>query len=143
MIEGMPVVQALGGGVLIGAGAVLLMLGDGRIAGISGILGGALTGGRGNRGWRVAFLLGMAGGGYLAGAFGLATGADRTGYPLGLLVIAGVAVGFGSRLGNGCTSGHGVCGCARMSPRSVVATVTFCFVGILTVAGLRLAGVLP
>jgi len=143
MIEGMPVFQALCGGVLIGLGAVFLMLGDGRIAGISGILGGALTGRRGERGWRLVFLLGMAGGGWLAGALGLATGAERTAYPLGLLVIAGMAVGFGSRLGNGCTSGHGVCGCARMSPRSVVATITFCAAGILTVAGLRLAGVLP
>lgn len=143
MSEGIPVIQALGGGILIGLGAVVLMLGDGRIAGISGILGGALTGGRGERGWRLAFLLGMAGGGWLAGAFGLAAGAERTIYPISLLVIAGVMVGFGSRLGNGCTSGHGVCGCARFSPRSILATITFCAVGILTVAGLRIAGVIP
>ncbi len=143
MIEGIPVFQALGGGVLIGLGAVLLMLGDGRIAGISGILGGALTGERGERGWRLAFLMGLAGGGIVASMLGLAAGAERTGYPVVLLAVAGVAVGFGSRLGNGCTSGHGVCGCARLSPRSLVATVVFCAGGMLTVAAIRAAGVLP
>ena len=139
----MAVFQALAGGILIGLGAVLLMLVDGRIAGISGILGGALTGKPAERGWRLSFLLGLAGGGGLAAILGLAEGADRTGYPVPLLVLAGVAVGFGSRLGNGCTSGHGVCGCARLSPRSVVATLVFCAAGMLTVAAIRLAGVLP
>lgn len=143
MIEGIPVFQALGGGVLIGLGAVLLMLGDGRIAGISGILGGALTGERGERGWRMAFLLGLAGGGILASTLGLAAGAERTGYPVLLLAVAGVAVGFGSRLGNGCTSGHGVCGCARLSPRSIVATLVFCAAGMLTVGAIRALGLLP
>jgi len=143
MIEGIPVFQALGGGVLIGLGAVLLMLGDGRIAGISGILGGALTGERGERGWRMAFLLGLAGGGIVASALGLAAGAERTGYPVLLLAVAGVAVGFGSRLGNGCTSGHGVCGCARLSPRSIVATLVFCAAGMLTVGAIRALGLLP
>lgn len=143
MIHDMPVFQALGGGVLIGLGAIVLMLGDGRIAGISGILGGAMTGGRGERGWRVTFLLGLAAGGLVASSLGLAAGAERAGYPLPLLVLAGLAVGFGSRLGNGCTSGHGVCGCARLSPRSVVATVSFCAAGMVTVAALRSAGVLP
>jgi len=143
MIEGIPVFQALGGGVLIGLGAVLLMLGDGRIAGISGILGGALTGERGERGWRMAFLLGLAGGGIAASTLGLAAGAERTGYPVLLLAVAGVAVGFGSRLGNGCTSGHGVCGCARLSPRSIVATLVFCAAGMLTVGAIRALGLLP
>jgi len=143
MIEGIPVFQALGGGVLIGLGAVLLMLGDGRIAGISGILGGALTGERGERGWRMAFLLGLAGGGIVASTLGLAAGAERTGYPVLLLAVAGVAVGFGSRLGNGCTSGHGVCGCARLSPRSIVATLVFCAAGMLTVGAIRALGLLP
>ncbi len=142
MIEGMPVFQALGGGVLIGLGAILLMLGEGRIAGISGILGGALTGERGDRGWRLAFLLGLGGGGFLASVLGLAAGAERTGYPMVLLLFAGLAVGFGARLGSGCTSGHGVCGCARLSPRSLVATLVFCSAGMLTVAALRMAEVL-
>ena len=143
MMDGIPVLPALGGGALIGLAVVMLMLGDGRIAGISGILGGALTGPRAERAWRVVFLLGLAAGGWLAAAFGLAEEAERTGYPTLLLVLAGLAVGCGSRLGNGCTSGHGVCGIARLSPRSLAATVVFTLCGILTAAALRVAGVLP
>jgi uncharacterized membrane protein YedE/YeeE len=142
MMEGVPVFQALAGGVLIGLGATLLMLGDGRIAGIAGILGGAYGGAPGERAWRIVFLLGMAAGGLAAAAAGLAESAERTGYPLGLLIAAGLVGGFGARLGNGCTSGHGVCGMARLSKRSIVATVLFTATGFLTVAALRAVGVL-
>ena len=138
-MEGIPVIAALSGGVLIGLAATVLLLLDGRIAGISGILGGAYGGKRGDRAWRVTFLAGLACGGWLAVLAGLGEVVERSGYPLGLLVVAGLLVGFGSRLGSGCTSGHGVCGIARLSPRSLVATLVFTLTGMLVVAGLRLA----
>jgi len=141
IMENVPVLAALGGGVLIGLAATLLLLTDGRIAGISGILGGAYGGSGGDRSWRLAFLLGLAGGGLLAAMAGLADGAERTGYPLGFLVAAGLIGGFGARLGNGCTSGHGVCGVARLSRRSLLATVLFTLAGAATVTVLRFFGV--
>ena len=119
-MEDVPVLAALGGGMLIGLAATVLLLLNGRIAGISGILGGAFTGPG-------------------AAAAGMTGSLERTGYPLGLLIMAGLLVGFGSRLGSGCTSGHGVCGIARLSTRSIVATVVFTAVGMVTVAMLRLA----
>ncbi len=131
------------GGVLIGLGAALLMLGAGRIAGISGILGGLLPPAE-NRlwgwqgwGWRAAFLAGLAAGPALAGWW---LGADPVVAPrasLGLLAAAGLLVGLGTGLGRGCTSGHGVCGLARLSPRSAVATGIFMAVAIVTVFILR------
>lgn len=138
-MEGVPVIAALSGGVLIGLAATVLLLLDGRIAGISGILGGAYGGKRGDRAWRVAFLAGLASGGWLALIAGLGETAERSGYPLGLLIAAGLLAGFGSRLGSGCTSGHGVCGIARLSPRSMAATLVFTLAGMIVVAGLRLA----
>jgi uncharacterized membrane protein YedE/YeeE len=114
----------LAGGALIGAGAVLLLGSIGRIAGISGIASGALEGARGDRAWRVAFLAGMM----LAGALVLRVVAAPPRTPTGpaaLLLVAGFLVGFGTRLGNGCTSGHGVCGLGRLSRRSLVAVITF------------------
>jgi uncharacterized membrane protein YedE/YeeE len=138
-MEDVPVLAALGGGMLIGLAATVLLLLNGRIAGISGILGGAFTGPGADRGWRIAFLAGLLAGGLLAAAAGMTGSLERTGYPLGLLIMAGLLVGFGSRLGSGCTSGHGVCGIARLSTRSIVATVVFTAVGMVTVAMLRLA----
>jgi uncharacterized membrane protein YedE/YeeE len=138
-MEDIPVLAALGGGVLIGLAATVLLLLNGRIAGISGILGGAFTGPGADRPWRIAFLAGLFAGGLLAAAAGMTDSLERTGYPLGLLIVAGLLVGFGSRLGSGCTSGHGVCGIARLSTRSIVATVVFTVVGMVTVAMLRLA----
>lgn len=137
-----PVLSALGGGLLIGLAATLLMLGNGRVAGIAGILAGAYGGPGGDRAWRIIFLLGMATGGFLAALAGFAESLERTGYPFGLLVIAGLIAGFGARLGNGCTSGHGVCGISRFSLRSVVATLLFTVAGVITVAVLRLLGVI-
>jgi hypothetical protein len=135
---------ALGGGLLIGLSAVLLLYLNGRIAGISGILNGVLVRQAGDTAWRVAFIVGMLAGG---GAFWWLTPhafAPRQGFPVGLLLVAGFLVGFGTRLGSGCTSGHGVCGLGRRSLRSLVATVTFVGCGMLTVYVMRhLLGVQP
>lgn len=135
---------ALGGGLLIGAAAVLLLYLNGRIAGISGIFNGALARQAGDTAWRVAFVGGMLAGG--AAFWWLTPHAfvPRQGYPLALLLAAGFLVGFGTRLGSGCTSGHGVCGLGRRSLRSLVATVTFVGCGMLTVYLMRhLLGVQP
>jgi uncharacterized protein len=121
------------GGALIGLAAVLLLALNGRIAGVSGILGGLITStSRGERFWCLAFVFGLIAG---AGLYVLARG----GLPLELqvgcltLLFAGLLVGVGTRLGSGCTSGHGVCGLARRSPRSLVATMIFMVTAALTV----------
>lgn len=128
------------GGLLIGLAAALMLLGAGRIAGVSGIAARAAGIGTGNMSRTSAwsFLIGLPVG---AGIVALAT--DQTTpdiAPPGLLVVAGLLVGFGTRLGSGCTSGHGVCGVSRLSQRSVVATITFIVAGILTVFLLRQVG---
>lgn len=131
------VLSALGG-VAIGASAVLLMAALGRIAGISGIAGSLLSGAeKGDRGWRVAFLAGLVAAPLLAwllrGESGL--GLPQVSWPW--MAVAGLLVGFGTRLGGGCTSGHGVCGIARLSPRSLLATIVFMVVGAGTVFVIR------
>lgn len=123
---------ALAGGVLIGLAATLLLWLSGRIAGISGIVGGVILPHKCEWGWRVAFLVGLIGAGaaglhWVPGAF-----APRQGFPPLLLVVAGLLVGFGTRMGNGCTSGHGVCGLGRLSPRSLVAVLVFMATAIAT-----------
>lgn len=123
---------ALAGGVLIGAAAGLLALLNGRIAGISGILGGLLSPARGDVAWRLAFVLGLAGA-PLAYALFAALPAPRIDAGYGALVLAGLLVGVGTRYGGGCTSGHGVCGLSRLSPRSLVATAAFMGAGFATV----------
>ena len=125
--------SALAGGLLIGASAALLLVLNGRIAGISGILGGLLQPARGEIGWRLAFLAGLFIAPLVYGAFGGVLPAVTSTAPIWLLIIAGLIVGFGTRLGVGCTSGHGVCGIGRGSPRSLVATATFMVTAILTV----------
>lgn len=127
------------GGVLIGLAVVWLMASTGRIAGISGIAGGLVTGAR-DRGWRLAFVAGLL---VAPGVVWLFTGhsgigVPQTGWPR--MLAAGLLVGVGTRLGRGCTSGHGVCGVARFSPRSILATATFVLAGIVTVALVRLLG---
>jgi uncharacterized membrane protein YedE/YeeE len=125
-------VPALIGGMLIGLASILLLLLSGRVAGISGILGGLLPPTAGDTTWRLAFLLGLvlAGLGYawLGGVSGITIDAD-----LPKLAVAGLLVGVGTRLGSGCTSGHGICGVGRLSPRGLVATAIFVAVGIATV----------
>lgn len=121
------------GGALIGAAAVTLMAGVGRIAGISGIVGGALERPRGDTAWRWLFIAGLVAGAGLHRLLAADPVAPRTEYPVWALLIAGLLVGVGTRLGSGCTSGHGVCGLARLSPRSLLATATFMGAGVVTV----------
>ncbi len=125
--------SALTGGAFIGLAATLLLLMNGRIAGISGIMNGLLKPSSGDISWRVFFLVGMFTGGGLYLAFAAPAFELRSDFSMPLLAVAGFLVGFGTRMGNGCTSGHGVCGIARLSMRSVVATVVFMSAGVLTV----------
>jgi hypothetical protein len=121
------------GGVLIGLAAVLLLAVNGRVAGVSGILGGLLTSRSGaERSWRLLFVTGLIAGAALYRLFyGPLPIQIQSTAPV--LLAAGALVGWGTRLGSGCTSGHGVCGLARLSPRSLLATVTFMLLGVLTV----------
>jgi uncharacterized membrane protein YedE/YeeE len=128
--------QSLAGGLLLGLGAALFVLFNGRVAGISGILGGLLRPARGDRAWRLAFLAGLVGA-PLAYSLVAAMPEVDIDAGTGMLVAAGLLVGIGSRFGSGCTSGHGVCGIARRSPRSMAATATFVLAGFLTVYVLR------
>ncbi|MCP3142841.1 YeeE/YedE family protein [Pyxidicoccus xibeiensis] len=125
------------GGVLIGLSASLLLLFNGRIAGISGIVGGLFTPSRQEVGWRVAFLAGLLLGGallavFMPGALGAPVAAG-----VGVPLLSGLLIGLGARLGSGCTSGHGICGIARGATRSIVATATFIATGVLTVFVVR------
>ena len=124
--------SSLAGGLLIGAAAAMFLLFNGRIAGISGIVGGLLRPVAGDIGWRIAFILGLAGAPLV---YGLAARlpAVRVDADMATLVVAGLLVGVGTRYGSGCTSGHGVCGLARLSPRSLVATASFMLAGFVTV----------
>ena len=130
-------IAGLVGGVLIGVASAGLLLANGRIAGVSGILAQSLFASAGERGWRVAFLLGLPLGAWLAAQWtGDAAGFSITPRPL-LLVAGGLFVGAGTQLGGGCTSGHGVCGMARGSRRSIAATGTFMLTAAATVFALR------
>jgi uncharacterized membrane protein YedE/YeeE len=130
-------VSGLVGGLLIGLASVLMLWGTGRITGISGIFGGLLTPARGEVAWRAAFIAGLVGGGLLFPLFtGDALPVDvQVSWPW--MLMAGLLVGFGTRLGSGCTSGHGVCGIGRMSARSLVAVVTFMIAAIATTYVMR------
>lgn len=127
---------ALAGGLLIGLAAAAFVLLNGRIAGISGILGGLLRPAQGDIAWRVAFLAGLVAA-PLAYALFAALPEARTEAGDATLVAAGLLVGLGTRYGAGCTSGHGVCGLSRLAPRSLVATVAFMLAGFVTVFVLR------
>lgn len=127
---------ALAGGMLIGLAAALLILFNGRIAGISGILGGLLRPRRGDVGWRIAFLAGLVATPLLYRLW-QALPAVRIDAGTPALIVAGLLVGVGVRYGAGCTSGHGVCGLSRLSPRSLAATCAFMAAGFLTVYLLR------
>ncbi|HET8731104.1 MAG TPA: YeeE/YedE family protein [Moraxellaceae bacterium] len=127
---------ALAGGVLIGISAGLMMMLNGRIAGISGILGGLIRPVAGERGWRAAFLAGLV---LAPVAWGLVAAAPAivVATPLPVLVVAGLLVGVGTRFGSGCTSGHGVCGLSRLSLPSLVATLCFMATGFVSVFVVR------
>ena len=127
---------ALAGGLLIGLAAAAFVLVNGRIAGISGILAGLLRPVQGDVAWRVAFLAGLVAA-PLAYALLAPLPVVRIDADTGTLAAAGLLVGLGTRYGSGCTSGHGVCGLARLSPRSLVATVSFMAAGFATVFVLR------
>jgi uncharacterized membrane protein YedE/YeeE len=127
---------SLAGGLLIGAAAAMLVLVNGRIAGISGIVGGLLRPRQGDMAWRVAFVAGLLAAPLLA--LPLLPGyAPRIEAGFGTLAAAGLLVGLGTSVASGCTSGHGVCGLSRLSPRSVVATVAFMAAGVATVFAAR------
>jgi uncharacterized membrane protein YedE/YeeE len=134
---------ALLGGLLIGLAASLLLWLNGRIAGISSVLGRLLLWRTGDRTWRALFLLGLLLGAGAWAALGATPPAPRSGVPLPLLLAAGLLTGYGTALANGCTSGHGVCGLARLSLRSLVATATFLGVAIVTTYVARHLGGLP
>ncbi len=138
-------VSAAVGGALIGLSAALLLLTKGRIAGISGIAGGVIFPERGDILWRVVFVIGLVLGGFL---YRLISGGSTTGLFQGvehieavvgmpLLILGGLLVGVGTTIGTGCTSGHGICGLARRSPRSLVATLSFMVAGFVTVFVMR------
>jgi len=127
---------ALAGGALIGVAAAVFVLFNGRIAGVSGVLGGLLKPVKGDLGWRIAFILGLVAA-PLAYALFASVPEPRIDAGWGDLVIAGLLVGIGTRYGSGCTSGHGVCGLSRLSPRSLVATIAFMGAGFATVVVVR------
>lgn len=124
--------SALAGGMTIGIAVAVFALLNGRIAGISGIVGGLFRAQTGDMGWRIAFVAGLVAAPLVWQLFhSLPTFQIDTGY--GMLALAGLVVGIGTRYGSGCTSGHGVCGMSRMSPRSIVATLIFMGTGFVTV----------
>ncbi|MDO6707560.1 YeeE/YedE family protein [Photobacterium sp. 1_MG-2023] len=124
--------SALMGGFILGGAALMLLVLNGRIAGISGIVSGAMQPSDPNAPWRWMFLLGLVLGPLLAAPFGLQLPEQiNAGWPL--ILIGGFLVGLGTRLGSGCTSGHGICGIGRLSPRSIVATLIFMVVAIMVV----------
>jgi uncharacterized membrane protein YedE/YeeE len=121
------------GGMLIGLSASMLLLFNGKIAGISGIIAGTLSPAKNDTLWRIVFVAGLLVGGFLLRLLSPQTFAIGITRSWSALVVAGLLVGFGTRLGNGCTSGHGVCGLSRFSQRSLIATVTFIATGTLTI----------
>jgi uncharacterized protein len=132
MADFTPVSAAIGG-VLIGLSATLLMLLTGRVAGISGIFGGCLAFGRADKGWRIAFVAGLILAPLTASWAGYGMPSPQMPASWTVVIAAGLLVGFGTRLGGGCTSGHGICGIARLSVRSMAATAIFMFTAIATV----------
>ena len=128
--------SALVGGVLIGIAAAMFALLNGRIAGISGVIGGLLKPTPGDVAWRAAFVVGLLSAPLVYSLFAVLPELHIAA-PSGTLVLAGLLVGIGTRYGSGCTSGHGVCGLSRLSPRSLVATATFMGAGFVTVYVIR------
>ena len=125
--------DALIGGMLLGVSAVILLLANGRIAGISGIFSGLLKPKKGDISWRMLFLIGMIVAGGVASMLGLEYPDYTISGSFITIAAAGLLVGLGTKIGNGCTSGHGICGIGRLSKRSIVATIVFMLVAIVTV----------
>lgn len=121
------------GGVLIGGAALLYLFGNGRILGVSGIIGGCFAKSTRKEAWRYAFFWGLVAGGLFMRYWEPSSMRVMVSASPYLLIAAGLLVGYGTRLGGGCTSGHGICGMSRLSPRSIVATIIFMSVGMLTV----------
>jgi uncharacterized membrane protein YedE/YeeE len=130
-------VSGLYGGALIGLAAAMLMVLTGRLAGVSGILGGMLQARPADRGWRIAFIAGLIAAPLIGALTGAPLPRPAMTSSLAVVVVGGLLVGFGSRMGNGCTSGHGVCGFARLSARSIAATIIFMTAAVATVAIVR------
>jgi uncharacterized protein len=126
-------ISAAIGGALIGLAAVLLMFFNGRIAGVAGITGGLFNPKSDDRPWRLAFIVGLIAAPLAAALLGHAVPMPRMPGMI-TIIVAGLLVGFGTRLGNGCTSGHGICGIARLSPRSIAATMVFMIAAMIVVA---------
>lgn len=133
----MEAITPLLGGALIGLSVTIMLLFNGRITGISGILNGVLTPQAGDTLWRAVFLLGLLAGGLLLQLFAPGLLKNTLDSPHAMYIIGGFLVGFGTVLGSGCTSGHGVCGISRLSPRSISATLSFMLLGVITVYVLR------
>ena len=127
-------ISAAIGGALIGLAAVLLMLFNGRIAGVTGIADGLFNPRTDDRLWRAAFVVGLIAAPLAAAVVGHAIPMPQMPANYLVIAVAGLLVGFGTRLGNGCTSGHGICGIARLSPRSITATMVFMIAAIIVVA---------
>jgi len=147
-LENFTPIPAFAGGLLIGLSAVIMLLFNGRITGVSGIMEGIVVNSKsGDRFWRVCFLLGLVLGGFLFNLFMPNSFlfnlfmpnsfVPRDGFSLVLLITGGFIVGIGTRMGSGCTSGHGICGIARFSRRSILATFVFMFTGGVTVYVIR------
>mgnify|MGYP003318223228 FL=1 len=128
------ILMPLTGGILIGIAASMMLLFSGKIAGVSGIFGGMLFQQGEERAWRLSFVVGLIAGGILLYTINAEVFENSSGRGILAVNIAGLLVGIGTRIGGGCTSGHGVCGIGRLSVRSIVATVTFVFAGMITVA---------
>jgi len=126
-------INALAGGALIGLSATIHLLFSGRVTGVSGIVFGILKPLKGDTLWRVKFVIGLVIGGLIGAGFQAEPFVNTTDRSMMFLIVAGLLVGFGTRLGSGCTSGHGVCGISRLSPRSLAATASFMVAGIATV----------
>ncbi|TBT27540.1 YeeE/YedE family protein [Vibrio parahaemolyticus] len=125
--------ESLFGGILLGISATILLLVNGKIAGISGIMNGIMSPKKGDYSWRLLFAVGMIAGGLISVLMLGVAVPNTANLSLGMVIAAGLLVGIGTRLGNGCTSGHGICGIGRLSKRSIVATCVFMAVAGLTV----------
>ena len=129
--------MAATGGAIFGSAAVLLLWLNGRIAGISGIFNGMFTLRLSESGWRIAFVAGLVLGGFVYSQVSGQALITRSDFPLIMTIAGGLLVGFGTRLGSGCTSGHGICGISRLSLRSLIATLLFVATGMVVASGIH------